>query len=103
MRPISLGVFSDPIMLNHVDIKKPQSRIEPGLIAPIPAKAPAFLRTHQMSPDLLLHPVFDISEAPTGVSDPKIIHPSSHDRIDQEYNPIYLLRVKWLKHLLEFS
>jgi hypothetical protein len=63
----------------------------------------ALLRTHQMSPDLLFHPVLDIPKAAAGVSNPKVVHPSSQDRINQIYNPIYRLRVESTKHFLEFS
>jgi len=36
-----------------------------------------------MPPDLLLYPSLDHREASTRIADPKIVHPSSQDRVDQ--------------------
>jgi hypothetical protein len=41
----------------------------------------------QMTPDLLLHPVFDEAEALAGMPHRKVVHPSPEHRIDQVYHP----------------
>jgi hypothetical protein len=46
-----------------------------------------------VSPDLFLHPVFDIAKAGAGVPDPKIIHPVPQNGIDQGYHPTHVFRV----------
>jgi hypothetical protein len=75
-------------MLYPTVIKYPQGLLEPSPTPPVLTEVAALLRTHQMSPNLLLHPVLD-PKTPAGVSDPKVIHPPSQDRIDQVYSPIY--------------
>jgi hypothetical protein len=47
-----------------------------------------------MSPDLLFHPILNIPKAPAGIPNPKVIHPSTQNRIDQVDNPIYRLRIE---------
>jgi hypothetical protein len=42
-----------------------------------------FTGTYQMSPHLLLHPVSDHGEAPARIANPKVVHPTSQDRIDR--------------------
>jgi len=88
MRPIRLAALSSPIMTNSVIVEQPQSFIKPGPIPPVPAEATAFSGTHQMSSDLLLHPVFDISKALAGVADPKVVDPAPQNRVDEIDNPI---------------
>jgi hypothetical protein len=35
-----------------------------------------------MTPDLHFYPVSDLRKAPTGLTDPKVVHPPSENRID---------------------
>ena len=91
MGPIEPAALSSPIISDSIIVKQSQSLIQPGPTPSVPAKATAFSRMHQMTPDLLLHPVFDIPKAFTGVSDPKIVDPSPENRVNQVYNPIYWL------------
>jgi Reverse transcriptase (RNA-dependent DNA polymerase) len=56
-----------------------------------------------MSSHLLLHPVFDIAEASTGVADGKVVHPTAHNRIDELDYPIYRLRDEASENVLEFT
>ena len=82
MRPTRLAALSSPIMTNSVVVKQSQSFIKPGSTPPVPAKATAFSGTHQMSSDLLLHPVFDVPKALAGVTDPKVVDPAPQNRVD---------------------
>ena len=91
MEPIEPAALSGPIISDSIIVKQSQSLIQPSPTPSVPAEATAFSRTHQMTSDLLLHPVFDISEALAGVSNPKIVYPSPENRINQVYNPIYRL------------
>src|SRR5580704_16571999 len=54
-----------------------------------------------MAPDLLLHPIFDVAEALTGVPDREVVHPPPQHRIDQAYHPLNRLRSVSAKYLLE--
>ena len=71
MGPIEPAALSGPIISNSIIVKQCQSLIQPGPTPSVPAETTAFSRTHQMTSDLFLHPVFDISKAFAGVSDPK--------------------------------
>src|SRR5438309_6421227 len=68
--------------------------VEPFATPPFPAEAFAVPGTHQVSPNLLLHPIFDHRKAPARVSHGKVVHPSSQDRIDQFDHPAYRLAGK---------
>jgi hypothetical protein len=57
--------------------------VSQALIHHVPTENMAFPCTNKVSPDLLLHPAFDITEGLAGALDPKIINPSSQNRIDQ--------------------
>src|SRR5277367_4955702 len=54
-----------------------------------------------MTPDLLLHPIFDVAEALTGVPDREVVHPPPQHWIDQAYHPLNRLRPVSAEHLLE--
>jgi len=54
-----------------------------------------------MAPDLLFHPIFDVAEALTGVSNREVVYPPPKHRIDQVYYPVNRLRPVSAKHLLE--
>ena len=75
MRPIKLAALSGPVMSDSIVIKQSQSLIKPGPTPPVPAEATAFSCPHQMSSDLFLHPILDITKALAGVSDPEIVNP----------------------------
>ena len=66
-----------------VVVKQPQSVIQPPPTPPLPAKALAIPRTHQMPPHLLFHPIFDKAKASGGVSHGKVAHPAPQNRVDQ--------------------
>jgi len=82
MKPISLAALSGPIVSNAIIIEQTQRLIKPRPTPPVPAKAMTFSGLHQMPSVFLLHPIFDISKAYTGVADPKIIDPSPEDRVN---------------------
>src|ERR1700704_3015639 len=54
-----------------------------------------------MTPDLLLHPVFDEAEALAGMPHREVVHPPPEHRIDQAYHPFDRLRPVSAEHLLE--
>src|SRR5690242_4561582 len=56
--------------------------VDPFPTPPFPAHTLALSGPHQMPPDLLLYPAFDHGEAATRMTDPKVVHPASQDRID---------------------
>ena len=76
MRPIRLAALLSPIMTNSVIVEQSQSFVKPGLTPPVPAEATAFSGTHQMSSNLLRHPVFHVTKALAGVADPKVVDPT---------------------------
>src|SRR5215469_7266095 len=55
----------------------------------------------QMTPDLLLHPVFDEAEALAGMPHREVVHPPPEHRIDQVYHPLDRLRPVSAEHLFE--
>src|SRR5664280_837513 len=57
-------------------------RDRPFATPPRPAEAFAAPGTHQMPPYLLLYPAFDHSKTNTRMTDPKVVHPATQDRID---------------------
>ena len=76
MSPIQLAALSGLIMTYSIIIKQSQSIVKPGPTPPVPAKATTFPGMHQMSSNLFLHPVFNVSKALAGVADPKIVDPT---------------------------
>ncbi len=76
MRPIKLAALSGLIVTNSIIIKQSQSIVNPGPTPPVPTEATAFSGMHQMSSDLFLQPVFDITKTFAGVADPKVVDPS---------------------------
>src|ERR1019366_3921046 len=70
-------------------MEEPECRVEPFATPPLPAESFALPGTHQVSPNLLLHPVFDHRKAPARVSHGKVVHPASQDRVDQFDHPAY--------------
>jgi len=49
---------------------------------PLPAEALTLSGFGQMAPDLLFHPVSNVRETSTGVTDGKVPNPTSQNRID---------------------
>jgi hypothetical protein len=56
-----------------------------------------------MSPHLLLHPVFDETEASTGIADSEVIDPATQRRVDKLHHPIYRLRDEASEDILELT
>ena len=53
---------------HSIAVEQPESVVQPRPIPPLPAEALSFPGLRQLAPDLLLHPIFDVAEALTGVS-----------------------------------
>jgi hypothetical protein len=68
---------------------------------PVPAEAFAFSSAHQMTPNLLFYPVLHITETPAGMADPKVVDPTSQNRVDQFDHPVHGLGLKATEDLLE--
>ena len=58
-----------------VAVEQPQSVVQPRPTPPLPAEALSFPGVHQVAPDLLLYPIFDVAEALTGVPNREVVHP----------------------------
>src|SRR5260370_34664846 len=65
-----------------VFVKQTQPVVQPFATPPLPAEAFASPGTHQVLPDLLLYPAFDHVKTRTRMSDPKVVHPATQNRID---------------------
>src|SRR5262249_2429159 len=76
---------------HSVGVKQPQRVIQPSPTPPLPAKALAVPRTHQMPPHLLFHPIFDQAKASGGVSHGTVAHPAPQNRVDQVDHPRHRL------------
>ena len=76
MRLIDLAALSSLIMTDSVIVEQSQSFVKPGSTPPVPAEATTFSGMHQMSSNLFLHAVFNISKALAGVANPKIVNPT---------------------------
>src|SRR5262245_15707729 len=74
--------------LHPVFFEQAHMLVEPLPTPPLPAEAPPFPCTHQMTPDFLFHPIFDKTKAPTGIADSKVPHPAAQDRVDQRHHPL---------------
>jgi len=48
-------------------------------------------------------PVADVAKTPTGVSNPKIMHPPAQNRVNQGHHPVYRLCAAPSKDVFEFS
>src|SRR5208283_4640345 len=94
--------FSAALLLSHVQ-RCGSWVIQPRPTPSLPAEAPSFPSTRQMAPDLLLHPIFDVAEALTGVPDREVVHPPPQHWIDQAYHPFNRLRPVSAEHLLELA
>src|SRR5215471_12128572 len=55
-----------------------------------------------MPPDLLFHPIFDVTKAPTGVTHRKVADPAPQDRVDQRDHAINGLGLVPTEYLLQF-
>jgi hypothetical protein len=77
-----------PWALHPVVFEQAQMLVEPLPTPPLPAEAPPFPYTHQMTPDFLFHPIFDKTKAPTGITDSKVPHPAAQDWVDQRHHPL---------------
>jgi hypothetical protein len=77
-----------PLPTNAILVKQPQFIVKPAPTPPLPAEAPSFPGPHEMSPHLLLHPVFDKVEASTGVTNGKVVHPAAQRRVDELNYPL---------------
>src|SRR5262249_39929643 len=76
-----------PWAVHPVVVKQAQALIQPLLTPPLPPEAPPLPCTHQMPSDLLFHPIFDKTKAPTGVSHRTVTDPAPQDRVDQRDPP----------------
>src|SRR5664279_1258453 len=76
------GDFRSCPSLQLVIVKQTQPVVQPFATPPLPAEAFASPGTHQMLPDLLLYPALDHGKTRTRMSDPKVVHPATQDRID---------------------
>src|SRR4029077_19891304 len=56
------------VVSHSIAVEQPESVVQPRPIPPLPAEAFSFPSLRQLAPDLLLHPIFDVAEALTGVS-----------------------------------
>jgi hypothetical protein len=65
------------VMTNSIIVKQSQSVIKSSPTPPVPIEAMAFSGTHQMSSDLLLHPVFGVSQTLAGVAYSKVVDSAS--------------------------
>jgi hypothetical protein len=86
---------------HSIAVERPESVVQPRPIPPLPAEAFSFPSLRQLAPDFLLHPIFDVAEALTGVSNREVVHPAPEHRIDQAYYPANRLRPVSAKHLFE--
>ena len=102
MGPIRLAALSGTVIMDSVILIQTQSFIKPSPTPPVPAEATALSRMHQMTSDLFLHPVPDISKALAGVADTKIVDPPPQNRVDQVYHSIYWLGLIATEHVLKF-
>src|ERR1700674_1956695 len=94
-----LGDFRS-VASHSIAVKQLQDVVQPRPTPSLPAEAPSFLSVRQMAPDLLLHPIFDVAEALTGVPDREVVHPPPQHRIDKAYHPLNGLRPVSAEHLL---
>ena len=69
-------------MDHSVLVEEPKCAIQPFPAPPLPPEALALTGSGQVAPNLLLHPVSDIREAPTGVANREVLHPTAQDRVD---------------------
>src|ERR1700724_1227243 len=90
-----------PVASHSIGVEQPESVIQPQPIPSFPAEALSFLSMRQMTPDLLLHPVFDEAEALAGMPHREVIHPPPEHRIDQVYHPFNRLRPVSAESLFE--
>ena len=67
-----MAALSGVVITNPVIVKQSKGFIKPSPIPPVPSKAGAFSRSHQVSADFFLHPVLNRAKSATGVADPKI-------------------------------
>ena len=71
-----------------IAIEQLQGFVQPPPTPPLPAEALSFPSPHHLAPNLLFHPVFDEAEALAGISDRKVVHPTSQHRVDNLHYPI---------------
>src|SRR5262245_16182157 len=76
------GPISDSVVS-----EEPEPPVEPRRTPPLPAEASTAPRPHQMAPHPLLDPQPHISQAPTRVPDPEVVHPPPEDRVDLRDHP----------------
>src|SRR5215472_858772 len=74
---------------NSILVEQPECVIEPLRTPPLPAESLAPSCSHQMPPNLLLHPELNVGKAPARVSYRKVVDPTSQNRIDQFDHPAY--------------
>ncbi len=66
---------------------KAQGIVKPVSTPPVPAEAMSFPDTHQVPPNLFLHPVLDICKTLGGVSNPKVVCPPFQNGVYELYHP----------------
>jgi len=77
MRPIRLGSFLSGSRPTHfVVMKQPERVVEPVRIPLLPSESLESLGSHQVAPNLLLHPLADKRKALAGVPYCKVCTPS---------------------------
>jgi hypothetical protein len=102
MRPIDWSDCRDGLSItDSVPRKESKRALQPFPAPPLPAEAPMLARPGQMTPNLLFYPVSDIGETPARMSDGKIFHPTTQDRINLFDHSAHRLRTRGPKNLPE--
>src|SRR6516165_8398926 len=91
MRPIAPEALSASRAANPVVVEEPEFVIEPAPTPPLPAETLPLSGPHQVPSHLLLHPVFDIAKASTGIADGEVVYPAAHNRVDKLHHRIHRL------------
>lgn len=90
-------------MDHPVLVEEPERAIQPLLRPSLPSKALALATSRQVAPNLLLHPVSNVGEAPTGMAYGKVVHPATQDGIDPFDQLLHGLRAIASEDQLEFA
>ncbi len=79
--PIGPG-GSSHLAIDATGIRELTPLVQAFATPPLPAEALASPGTHPVLPELLLYPAFDHVKTRTRMSDPKVVHPTTQNRID---------------------